>query len=178
MPLILSILLTICIIPATYAGELIANLKYGDSREVVTSKLISCKLVKSTVPKTMFARIGLNGSFATTKELQGLKFTLYFDWTESSGLKEINYRSNTLGSSSYDQQLKQKWQYAYNLISSIYGRASNAGEYPKKNEITSGKIQFSHEWETNDGYIYLGVGQQENKYSLNITFSQFSLKAE
>ena len=126
----------------------------------------------------MFARIGLNGSFATTTDLEGLKFTLYFDWTESSGLKEMTYRSDALSSSSYDHQLKQKWKYAYNLISAIHGRASNVGEYPKKNEIGSGKIQFSTEWKTNDGYIYLGVGQEANKYSLNITFSKVSLEAE
>jgi hypothetical protein len=162
----------------THASDLIAKIKYGDTRDTVTKKLSNYKNLKSTIPTNMFGRVGLNGSFATTNELAGLKFTLYFDWTNSSGLKEITYRSEPLDSQSYDRQLKQKWNYAYNLISAIHGRAINAGEYPKKSEILSGKIQFSHEWKTTTGYAYLGVGQKENKYSLNITFSQYSLNTE
>lgn len=175
MPLFQTIILTLCISTISYASELIAGVNYGESRDAVTSKLLKCKLVKTTVPANMFARLGLNGSFVTTKELEGLKFTLYFDWTDSSGLKEITYRSEAMANHSYDQQLKQKWSYAINLLSAIHGRAKNAGDYPKKNELSSGSIQFSHEWQTSTGYVYLGTGQLESSYSLNITFSQFSL---
>ncbi|MFT5904885.1 MAG: hypothetical protein ACI9E1_000473 [Cryomorphaceae bacterium] len=175
MQLLKMIILPLCISSVSYAGDLIANINYGESRDTVASKLSKSKVVKSSMPSNMFARIGLNGSFSTTRDLAGLKFTLYFDWTESSGLKEITYRSDALVSYSYDQNLKQKWQYAINLLSAIHGRASNAGAYPKKNDVKPDSIQFSHEWKTDNGYVYLGVGQQAKKYSLNITFSKVSL---
>ncbi len=175
MQLLKTIILTLCLSSVSYAGDLIANINYGESREIVTKKLSNCKIVKSSIPSTMFARIGLNGSFTTTRDLAGLKFTLYFDWTESKGLKELTYRSDALVSYSYDQKLKQKWEHAINLLSAIHGRASNAGTYPKKSEVKPDTIQFSHEWKTKSGYVYLGVGQQAKKYSLNITFTKFSL---
>ncbi len=160
------------------AGDLLANINYGETRDIVTNKLTKSKAVKATVPESMIARVGLNGSFSTTRELAGLKFALYFDWNDSSGLKEITYRSDALPNSSYDQRLKSTWDYAINLISAIYGKASNAGEYPKRSEITKGSIQFSHEWKTRNGYIYLGIGQETKDYSLNITFSKVSLNTE
>jgi hypothetical protein len=178
MQLLKTIILMLCLSSVTYAGDLIGNINYGESREIVTNKLSNCKAVKSSMPSNMFARIGLNGSFTTTQDLAGLKFTLYFNWTDSGALEEVTFRSDALASYSYDQRLKQKWQYAINLLSAIHGRAINAGEYPKKSEVTSDSIQFSHEWKTDSGYVYLGVGQQTKKYSLNITFSKFSLNTE
>lgn len=180
MPLFHAIILilTLSLSPFTSASELIGGINYGESRDIVTSKLIKCKGLKTTLPPTMLARLGLNGSFITKNELAGLKFSLFFDWTDSSGLKEINYRSDAMAGHTYDGQLKEKWDYAYNVISAIYGRAKNAGDYPKKNEISTGKIQFSHEWQSSTGYIYLGVGQLESNYSLNITFSQLKLSSE
>jgi hypothetical protein len=175
MLLLKAIILTLCLSSVSHAGDLIANINYGETREGVTKKLSSCKDLKTSTPTTMFARIGLNGTFTTTKDLSGLKFTLYFDWSESNELKSITYRSDAIVSYGYDQKLKQKWQYAINFISAIHGRASNAGEYPKKSDVLDDKIQFSHEWKTNEGYVYLGVGQQAKKYSLNITFSKFLL---
>jgi hypothetical protein len=175
MPLLQTIILSLCICTTSYASELIAGLNYGESRDAVTSKLLKCKLVKTNVPANMFARLGLNGAFITTKELEGLKFTLYFDWTDSAGLKEINYRSEAIAGHAYDGQLKEKWSQAINLLSAIHGRAKNAVEYPKKSELSSENIQFSHEWKTSTGYVYLGTGQLESNYSLNITFSQFIL---
>lgn len=175
MSLFQKAILFLCISTATYAGELVAGVTYGESRDAVTSKLLKCKLVKTTVPSNMFARLGLNGSFVTTKELDSLKYTLYFDWNDSSGLKEINYRSDSMANHSYENQLKQKWSYAINLLSAIHGSAKNAGDYPNKSELTNGGIQYSHEWKTSTGYLYLGTGQLESSYNLNITFSQFSL---
>jgi len=176
MQLLKAIILTLCLSSVSYAGDLIANINYGETREIVTKKLSSSKLVKASIPASMIGRIGLNGLFTTTRDLAGLKFTLYFDWTESSGLKEVTYRSDALVSYNYDQRLKQIWKHAINLLSAIHGRASNAGAYPDKSEVKQDKIQFSHEWKTNSGYIYLGVGQAAKKYSLNITFSKVSLE--
>ncbi len=178
MPFFHAFILSLCISSVSVANELIAGINYGDTRDTVTSKLSKSKSVKTTVAPSMMARLGLNGSFITTHELDGLKFSLYFDWTDASGLKEINYRSDAMAGHTYDGQLKEKWSYAYNLISAIYGRARNAGEYPKKNELSSGSIQFSHEWKSSTGYIYLGTGQLENNYSLNITFSQIKLSTD
>ncbi len=178
MKLFQSIFLFIALSSFVSAGELPAGINYGDSNDAVTKKLGQSKLVKSTVPKHLLGRIGLNGSYTTINELEGLKFSLYFGWNDSSGLKEINYRSDAMAPHSYDGLLKEKWDYAYHLISAIYGKAANVGDYPLRSDVTPDLIHFSHEWKTSSGYIYLGVGQQDNNYSLNITFSQIMLKRD
>lgn len=174
--LLASLTISLSLISVTTAGDLIANINYGETRDIIANKLSKSNLVTSGVDSSLLARTGLNGSFKTTRDLAGLKFSLYFDWTDSSGLKEMTYRSDSIPASQYDQKVKKSWKHAINVISAIYGRASNAGDYPKKAEVTPGQIQFSHEWKTNRGYIYLGVGKETNDYSLNITFSRFSLE--
>ena len=180
MLLFKTIILALCFCSLssfTFAGDLIAGINYGDTRDTVMKKLSDCKLVKSTMPKTMFARLGMNGAYKTTNELSGLKFALYFDWTDSRGLRQMNYRSDGLPSHDYDKNLRYIWEKTINLLSSMHGKPKNAGEYPKKSELKPNTILFSHEWKTGTGYIYLGVGQDTSKYSLNITFSKVSLSS-
>ncbi len=159
----------------SYASDLIANLSYGESRTEVAKKLNASKLVSGNIDASLIARIGLNGTFTTTKKLKGLKFSLYFDWRKSGGLREITYRSETLPHHNYNHRLKQTWEYAINLLSAIHGKARNAGEYPAQADVKPDNIQFSHEWRTGNGFVYLGVGQENNKYSINITFSKILL---
>lgn len=163
------------IIPECYGSNLVGDVNYGETRDTVSKKLSNSPLLASGVDASLQARTGLNGVFTTTRYLAGLKFSLYFGWSDSDRLSEITYRSQPIQASEYDQQVKISWQYAINVLSGIYGRASNAGEYPKKNLISKGQIQYSHEWKTNKGFIYLGVGKEVRDYSINITFQESRL---
>lgn len=174
---ILSILV-LSLSALTSSADLIANLSYGDSRETVTSKLKNSPLVKANIADNLFGRVGLNGSFTTTGNLAGMKYALYFDWSESGELQLVTFRSIALPSAAYDQRLKTSWKEAINLLSSMHGTTSNAGEYPKKAEIKPGNMLYSHEWKTNNGYIYLGTGQETKGYNLVITFTEDALAAE
>ncbi|MGJ8656300.1 MAG: hypothetical protein ACSHX6_07610 [Akkermansiaceae bacterium] len=171
-------LLALSLSSLTSAGDLIANLNYGDTRETATRKLKNSPLLKANIADNLFGRVGLNGSFTTTRDLAGLKFSLYFDWSESRELQQITFRSDALPDGAYDQRLKTSWTQASNLLSSMHGATSNAGEYPKQSEIKPGTMRYSHEWKTHNGYIYLGTGQETKGYSLVITFSEVSLDAQ
>lgn len=157
------------------AEDLIANLNYGDNRSTVTRKLTVSKLAEATIEDGLFGRTGLNGTFTTTREIAGLSFQLYFDWTEADGLKDVTFRSEPLSSSNYDRRLMRTWEYTVNLLSSLYGKATNAGYYPKRHEIEADKVQYSHEWQTNEGYVYLGIGEGSEGYSMSIKFRNEAL---
>jgi len=159
----------------TNADELIANLNYGDTRKIVTKKLNASPAFKAKISSGLFGRVGLNGAFTTTNELANLKFKLYFDWNNSEGLKDVTFRSTPMPIASYSKKVQNSWAYAINLLSSIHGTATNAGEYPKKNTLQAGGIQYSHEWKTTNGYVYLGTGQESKGYNLVITFSSVAL---
>lgn len=163
------------IISTCYGSNLIGDVNYGETRDTVFKKLSNSPLLTSDLDASFISRTGLDGVYTTTRDLAGLKFSLYFGWSKSGNLSEITYRSKPIRASEYDQQVKTSWQYTVNLLSEIYGRASNAGEYPKENLISKGQIQYSHEWKTNKGFIYLGVGKEVTDYSINITFSRVSL---
>ena len=160
------------------AGDLIANINYGDTKPEVTAKLKNSKLLKSDIPDNLFGRAGLNGSFTTTRYLAGLKYSLYFDWSDSSKLTQVTFRSDPLPRGAYDRGLQASWKQAINFLSSIHGAATNAGEYPKKGEIKPGTMRYSHEWKTNNGHIYLGTGQDTKGYNLVITFCEAALTAQ
>ena len=171
MKFLTTILLTLSLMmPSAMAAELLAGIKFGDSRDQVSAKLDQSNQVTSTLPKAMISRVGLNGAYQTTQSLKGLKFSLYFGW-ENDKLTQITYRSTSAPPAS----IKQAWNYSINLLSAIHRKASNAGDYPKLNELKDKGILYSHEWKSGAGYIYLGVGKISGKYNINITFSSIKL---
>lgn len=176
--LLTSILtLVLCLSTMTRANQLIAGINYGDDLQAVTNKLKSSKLVTSKISKNLLSRTDINGSFTTANKLAGMKFKLFFDWAESGNLEQVTYRSSALPSSDYNHKLKSSWKRAITVLTSIYGKASNLGDFPPKSKLAPGAIEFSHEWKINNGYIYLGVGQETKSFTLNIRFCEFSLTA-
>ena len=168
---IIITLLTLSLsLPLSIAGDLIAGINFGDSREQVKTKLLGSNLVASDLPKSMFSRIGLNGAFQTTESLKGLKFSLYFSWSDDQ-LTEITYRSTTAPPAS----IKAAWSHSINLLSAIHRKAKNAGDYPQVNQLQDKKILYSHEWKNGAGFLYLGVGKITGEYNLTITFSKIKL---
>jgi len=173
MHFFITIAFTIFLTASLQAGDLPANINYGDSRDEVMEKLMKSSAFTSSVSPSLFTRLGLNGSFESTKDINGLKFKLYFDWIRNEGLTEINYRSSDLPESEYSNSLMKHWRYTINLLSAIHGRAAKAGPYPKKSDVTEGKIIYSHEWRTDEGFIYLGVGMINGKYCTSISFTKY-----
>ncbi len=160
---------TVCL---AQADLLISGINFGDGRDDVTKKLQKSQVVKSEVPPTMLTRVGLNGSFKTVNALKGKKFLLYFNWSDADSLDELTFRSTAYNTASYNTQLKSLWNSAIQLLSSIHGKTQNAGEYPNASLLKNGGIRFSHEWQTNDGFIYLGTGKENGEVHLIITFSK------
>lgn len=175
----LTILTSALLISNTTADGLIGGVQFGDSESTVIDKLKQSPLVKTELDKSLFGRVGLNGSFETANTLRGMKFKLFFDWNYTANdkkLTQITYRSVSLPLSSYNSRLKEAWTHAQNLLTTMYGKPSNAGEYPSLGKLPDGGIMYSHAWKTNDGYVYLGIGKQNAKLNLSIGFHKNSLK--
>lgn len=155
---------------SAFAGTIYEDLSYGDSRETVTKKLLACPRVESTVPETMFGRVGLNGSFKIKKDLNGLNFSLFFDWDDAGGLKEVTLRSEGMSSSDYSLKLREYYSEASDLITRIYGSPIMSNDLPPKNDIKEGAILNSHLWHPGAGTLLLGVAHTADKYYVSIRF--------
>lgn len=180
MRILITLLTSLSLAVSASAQGVYAGLNYGDNEKTVIAKLKKSKLTNSDVPDTLFGRVGLNGTFKIIPKLKTLSFSLFFDWNEERDkkLKTVILQSNKLPASAFNGKLKNAHQYAINLLSSTYGRPSNAGKYPSQGQIGgNGAIHYSHEWKTDKGYVYLGVGEQEGKYVLAISFNKNSLIA-
>ncbi len=162
------------------AGDLIGGIKYGDSEEVVIKKLDQSGLAKAQIDKSMFARTGINGAYETTNSLKGMRFKLFFDWNRfgsDKSLNQITFRSSPIQVGAYNSILKSAWVYAQNLLSSMYGKPTNEGDFPKLTKLSESGIMYSHEWRTSDGYVYLGIGKQNAKLNLSIGFHKNQLSS-
>lgn len=178
MRIFTSIITGLVLSVSATAGDVYAGLRFGDTEKEVIAKLELSKLTHSDVPKTLFARVGLNGSFKVVPKLKNLSFALYFDWAKGAEKKltSIILRSNKLPASDYDTKLKNAYDYTVNLLSSTYGRPSNSGSFPTKEKVGGDEqVHFSHEWKTDEGFVYLGVGQQAGEFVLTINFTKDSL---
>lgn len=165
----------------SHAGDLISGIQYGDSSDEVMAKLEKSDLVNSNLDKSMFARVGMNGSFETTNTLKGMKFKLYFDWQDSGStrkLSQMTFRSNPTSLKGNKPNLLSAWVYAQNILTAKFGNPTNSGEYPKTSKLPDGGIIYSHEWKTRQGYVYLGLGKEEGKINLSINFCKSKLSEQ
>ena len=156
-------------------GDLIAGLKFGDSRETVENKLNKSPLADANITKNLFGRTGLNGAFKTTKKLDNLQYSIFYDWDNNDKLKHLNLHSESIPGPEFKGQLKESWSYLTNFLSSIHGKAQNAANYPSKNQVAMDAIYFTHEWKTDTGYLYMGPGLNKNGYTLVMTFTKTPL---
>lgn len=173
-----SFLLLVLTLPALHAGEIYESLSYGDSRDAVTKKLFACPRIECSVPKTMLSRVGLNGTFKLKNDLGGLKFSLFFDWTEEDGLKEITLTSDPLPASAYNSTLKLHFTKALELTSKTYGAPEMANGLPKQSEINMDGIINSCLWKLDEGSLLLGVAYTADGYHLSIRFTQQEIQAQ
>lgn len=162
----------------SHAGDLIGGIQYGDSEEAVIQKLKKSGLAKAEIDKSMLARTGINGAYETTNTLKGMPFKLYFDWDRvgtKKNLNQITFRSSPIPEGEYDLKLKSAWSYAKNLLNIMYGKPANSGRYPSLNKVSDGGLMYSHVWKNEEGFVYLGIGKEDEKLNLSITFRKDKL---
>ena len=107
-----------------------------------------------------------------------MKFKLFFDWNRTEAnksLKQITFRSSPIPVGAYNSILKPAWLRGQNLLSAMFGKPTNAGEYPALTKLAESGILYSHAWKTNEGYVYLGIGKQDGKLNLSIGFHKNQL---
>jgi len=166
MKIIASLLLTVLSLDA----GVYEDIEYGDTKQEVTDKLMACERVENTVPKTMFGGVGLNGTFRVKKDLNGLSFSLFFDWNENEQLNGITLRSTAIAPEQFNSTLHDAFRSALHLISEVYGPAVMSNPIPDSSQIADGKTLNSHLWHVDGGTLLMGVAKDQGKLHLSIRF--------
>ncbi len=158
-------------------GAAFDTLDFGDSQEEVIEKLKKSKMVEQTIDDIFLARVGLNGSFRTTKTIGGLHCHLYFDWNSNGHLKEVTLRTKPQSRFSYDSHLRSNWGELIDLLKILHGNPLQTSPYPNDSELQDGLILGSHLWRTKDGHsVLLGTGQEGSKFSVVVRITSEKIR--
>jgi hypothetical protein len=153
------------------------KLEFGDSRAQVTEKLKASKLVKATLPETLFARTGLNGIFQTQHKVGGLEASLYFDWCENGGLKEVTLQTTPLSGNDLEARLTPSWKELIELLSMLHGRPINAHDRLDITSIPDASMTATHLWKLEPrGTAMLGAARAGNNYQIAVRFTTENIK--
>ena len=166
----MKIIATLFVSALSLSAGVYEDLEYGDTKQVVTDKLMACDRVETTVPQTMFGRVGMNGTFRIKKKLNGVQFSLFFDWNENQQLKEITLRSDAIEPDSFDSKLSDTFKNANRLITEVYGPAVMSNPMPTSDQVDDGTILNSHLWHVAGGTLLLGVAKEQGQLHLSIRF--------
>lgn len=170
-PFLLTLLCFSLSFLSTLAGGVYENLNYGDSQETVTKKLMECPRIENTVPETMFGRVGLNGTFKLKNTLNGLSFSLYFDWDDKGALKEVTLRSEPIKAAEYNSRLQSHFKATAQLMSQIYGKPVMSNAQPPRQQVEEGSIINSHLWHPPEGSLLLGIANTKGEYHVSIRYT-------
>jgi hypothetical protein len=153
------------------------KLEFGDTRAEVTGKLMSSKLVEATLPETLIARTGLNGVFKTRRKIGGLDASLFFDWSEQGGLKEITLQTTSLGVEDFQDRLLPCWKELIELLTSIHGKPINASGKLDLAPIPIGGMSATHLWKLEQrGTAMLGAARDDDGYQIAVRFTTENIK--
>lgn len=153
------------------------KLEFGDSRAQVMEKLKASKLVKATLPETMFARTGLNGIFQTHQKIGGLDASLYFDWCEDGGLKEVTLQSTSLSGNDIEARLTPGWREFIGLLTSLHGHPINAHDKLDIASIPDASMTATHLWKLEHrGTAMLGAARNGDAYQIAVRFTTEDIK--
>lgn len=172
MKTLISLILWHSFISSLHAGDIYENLRYGDTRDQVTAKLMKCPRVEGTIDKSLLSRVGLNGTFKLKSTLAELNFSLFFGWTDQDGLKEITLQSEPVSASQYNGKLKNAFRQAADLISRVYGKPELANEMPVSSSIEIDAILNSYLWQLDEGSLMLGIAHSTKGYHISIRYTQ------
>jgi hypothetical protein len=148
------------------------KLRFGDSRSEVTEKLKASKLVKATMPETMFGRTGLNGIFKTVQKVGGLEASLYFDWTESGSLKELTLQTTPVSGNDAQTRLTACWKEFIALLTSLHGNPIHAHEKLDISTVPDESMSATHLWKLEHrGTAMLACSRDGNDYHIAVRFT-------
>jgi hypothetical protein len=149
------------------------ELRFGDKRSEVTEKLMASKMVELTIQETFLGRTGLNGVFRTRNQIGGLEVSLFFDWTEEGGLREITLQTPAAPAGKFNQQFKPCWEECIKLLTSLHGQPVSATEGLDLSAIPDGGMLPTHMWKMQEaGTALLGASREGDQYHVAIRFTE------
>jgi len=155
------------------SNSVFAGLNFGDSKDVVMSKLKKSDIVESSVSDIHLGRTGLNGIFRTKAKIGPYKCSVFFDWTSQDKLKEITLRTDDLQASDYDTNIKRCWEQMVHLTGEIIGSPVHKTTYPMQNNMQDGMSMNTHLYRIQSGGSALvGIGFQDGKYMVTTRFTR------
>ncbi len=153
------------------------TLEFGDSRAQVMEKLKASKLVKATLPETLFARTGLNGVFHTHQKIGGLETSLYFDWCGDGGLKEVTLQTTPLSGEDAEARLTACWKELIDLLTILHGKPVNANGKLDLTRIADGSMSATHLWKLEHrGTAMLGAARDGAAWQIAVRFTTEDIK--
>ena len=148
------------------------TLEFGDTHKQVLAKLQASKFVLSTLPDNLIGRTGLNGIFTLKQKVGGLEASLFFDWTETATLKDIQIRTVTLPATDYDAKLGPCWREFAELLTTLHDQPIQAAPKIDLRSVTEGTMLSSHVWRLEcGGSALLGIGCEKGKYQVVVRFT-------
>lgn len=148
------------------------SLCLGDSRQTVTEKLKASQAVELTIDETFIARLGLNGSYQTRKDIGGLRCLLFFDWSDTGTLSELSLQTKPLPATAYATRLKDCWTQLIQLLTTLHGKPLQHADYPDPTNLTDGMFLATHLWRIEGGgSILLGTAMENGTYTTVVRFT-------
>lgn len=152
------------------------TLHFGDTRAEVLAKLKASKLVEMGMDEVFLARMGLNGTFQTRKEIGGLRCLLYFDWSDAGAMSEFSLQTSPLPAADYPTRVKACWTELIKLLTTLYGAPVQHAGYPLVDQLNDGSFLASHLWKLEGGgSILLGTAREGDTYTAVVRFTQRDL---
>ena len=149
------------------------NLTFRDTRTTTEAKLKASKLVEMTTDATFLGRSGLNGVFRTRQKIGTLDGFLFFDWTETGKLKELNLQTEARPNTAYKTELEPSWKKFAELLTTLYGKPVQNGPLPAMASLSDGTFSPSHLWNIESGgCALLGTAREGSKFQVVVRFSQ------
>jgi hypothetical protein len=149
------------------------ELVFGDDRAKVLAKLKASKFVALTVDEVFLGRSGLNGVFRTQKKIGGLDASLFFDWDDNGGLKEITLHTDPLPASDLNDKMTPCWKQFGALLSTLHGKPIHEDPRLVLSSIKDGTMVPTHLWQLEkSGSVVLGAARDGDKYQVVVRFTQ------
>jgi hypothetical protein len=153
------------------------RLEFGDSRAEVMEKLKASDRVKLTLPETMLARTGLNGVFQTVENVGGQGASLYFDWCEEGGLKEITLKTPPVTGEETETRLHACWKDCIDLLTTRHGQPMQANGKLEISTLQDHSMSATHLWKLEDhGTAMLGAARDGGSYQIAVRFTTEDIK--
>jgi hypothetical protein len=159
--------------PVADPSAFFENLTFRDSRETTLMKLKVSKILEMTTAETFIGRSGLNGVFKMREKVGNLDRFLYFDWTESGKLTEVNLQTDLRPETDYKTELELCWKQLAEQLTLIYGKPIQKGPLPSIESVGDGIFFPSHLWKMQTGgCVMLGTAREGSKYQVVVRYSQ------